>query len=202
MEKTSYKFNLTLSLIFLVMFFITTMWFDSGTSQSFDIDVYNFIVSIRNKNLNGFMLAITNLASLKIVIVICLILLFVPISNKKYGLHICLLSLLQFILNTVVKITFKRARIQNDILVFEKSYSFPSAHTMTAIVVYGILIYLCYKNIKNHSIRNFIIFILMLIVMLVIFSRVYLGAHYFSDVLAATFLGLSFLFVSIKFLYI
>lgn len=89
------------------------------------------------------------------------------------------------LLNSVLKMIFARARPNVfPPLVVEHSYSFPSGHTMSAIAYYGLLALLFWRRERwGWAI------LAALWVPLVALSRVYLGAHYPSDVLASLALG-------------
>lgn len=90
------------------------------------------------------------------------------------------------ILNVVLKQVFQRSRpLFEEPLVTLSTYSFPSGHTAAATLFYGVLA--CYIMIacKGWSVRLATAAFCMVMIFLVAFSRVYLGAHYLSDVLAA-----------------
>lgn len=90
------------------------------------------------------------------------------------------------ILNVVLKQVFQRSRpFFEEPLVTLSTYSFPSGHTAAATLFYGVLA--CYIMIacKGWSVRLATAAFCMLMIFLVALSRVYLGAHYLSDVLAA-----------------
>lgn len=90
------------------------------------------------------------------------------------------------ILNVVLKQVFQRSRpLFEEPLVTLSTYSFPSGHTAAATLFYGVLA--CYIMIacKGWSVRLATAAFCVVMIFLVAFSRVYLGAHYLSDVLAA-----------------
>jgi len=90
------------------------------------------------------------------------------------------------ILNVVLKQVFQRSRpLFEEPLVTLSTYSFPSCHTAAATLFYGVLA--CYIMIacKGWSVRLATAAFCVVMIFLVAFSRVYLGAHYLSDVLAA-----------------
>jgi undecaprenyl-diphosphatase len=79
-----------------------------------------------------------------------------------------------------------------------KSYSFPSAHALGSILIFGIFAYLGYKHLASPW--NIIApLFLGMIVFLIGISRVYLGAHYPSDVIGGWILGGLSLFLIIHF---
>ena len=70
----------------------------------------------------------------------------------------------------------------------EPYYSFPSGHSMTAIVLYGLLAYVAYKLVPS-SVNWMTTTVLLTIGTLVGMSRLVLGVHYFSDVLGGWIVG-------------
>jgi membrane-associated phospholipid phosphatase len=97
-------------------------------------------------------------------------------------------------LNVLLKDVFGRARpLFTDPLVTLGSYSFPSGHTMTATVLYGVLAAHAVSILQTWRGRVLAVFVAGLAILLVGFSRIYLGAHYLSDVLGALAEGLAWL---------
>lgn len=187
------------SIIFFAAFVIVTFWFVSGKSLSTDMYIYRFVCeNVRNENLTKIMLFLTNFASGKYVIILIIILMAIPIDSKRYGFDIGIATMCQITINIALKSIFKRQRIVDNILVYESSYSFPSSHTVTAVIVYGFMIYICSQLIKENHIRILAYTANIIIIILISFSRIYLGAHYFSDVIAGIFLSLSFLMLAIS----
>ena len=79
----------------------------------------------------------------------------------------------------------------------EDSYSFPSGHAGIAVGLYGFLLYFCLKNIANKVWRRVAIAGLSIVIILLGFSRIYLGVHYFSDVIAGFLVGGAWLGIAI-----
>jgi undecaprenyl-diphosphatase len=69
-------------------------------------------------------------------------------------------------------------------LLLETYYSFPSGHAMEAVVLYGTLAYFAVLALRTWRARAAVILGTSLLVLLIGFSRMYLGVHYFSDVVA------------------
>lgn len=81
---------------------------------------------------------------------------------------------------------------------FTSTPSFPSGHSATAMAFYGLLTYFIVTSEKNKTMQ--IIFSLSggFLIATIGFSRMYLGLHYLSDVIAGFFIGGIFLFLSIQ----
>src|SRR5215213_6876734 len=89
------------------------------------------------------------------------------------------------VLNHLLKGLFARPRphFEHPLLV-ETSYSFPSGHAMESFVVYGMLAYFALLALRTWEARVGVVLGAALLVVLIGCSRMYLGVHYLSDVLA------------------
>jgi undecaprenyl-diphosphatase len=98
------------------------------------------------------------------------------------------------LLNELLKITFRRARpkFDNPILTLT-DYGFPSGHTMIATLLYGFLAVFIFQAVQRWRWRVFAAAVAALLIPLVALSRMYLGAHYLSDALAAVAAGVIWL---------
>jgi len=97
-------------------------------------------------------------------------------------------------LNHVLKGIFARARPEFAQL---SGYSFPSGHSMNAAVAYGMLIYLVMVESAGRWRRRVSTIVLLLLILAIGLSRMVLGAHYFSDVLAGFAAGAAVVAVSV-----
>ena len=89
-------------------------------------------------------------------------------------------------LNALLKAIFERARPHlDDPLLILDTYSFPSGHTAAATVFYGVLAAFLVSRTYRKRWRTAAVAGAVVAIALVALSRVYLGAHYFSDVVAA-----------------
>ena len=72
------------------------------------------------------------------------------------------------------------------------TFSFPSGHCTFTMCFFGILIYLVYQQVKSDFWRNCLILVFGVWIFMMGVSRMWLGAHFPSDVLAGMFLGFFF----------
>jgi undecaprenyl-diphosphatase len=100
------------------------------------------------------------------------------------------------LLNTLLKLAFNRDRPTfEDPLLTLSSASFPSGHTAGATLFYGFLAAYMVWNTRDKWRHAIVVAGCSLMVALVGFSRIYLGAHYLSDVLAAMSMSIVWLVI-------
>ena len=169
-------------------------------TESIAIDEIGYNI-ISKYLISGFMTPIvktvTQLAS-PIFLIVLTILLIVFIKNNKIRKYICANLIISTILNFGLKNIVRRARPDEFRIIEESGYSFPSGHSMVSMAFYGLLIYLIYKKVNNKYLKNFLIILLSIIILLIGLSRIYLGVHYTSDVLAGFLLGISYLIIFVS----
>lgn len=99
-------------------------------------------------------------------------------------------------LNATLKEIFDRPRpemILRDQAARETDESFPSGHTMGVTLLFGLIGYAGWQYLGRRPWRWLLVAACLLLVLLVGFSRMYLRAHYFSDVLGAFLAGTGWL---------
>ena len=101
--------------------------------------------------------------------------------------------ILQSLLNVLLKNILQRPRPTEYRIIDESGYSFPSGHSMASMAFYGFLIYLIYKNIENKKIKYIAISMLSILIVAIGISRIYLGVHYTSDVIAGFLVSIFYL---------
>ena len=106
------------------------------------------------------------------------------------------------LLNRLLKFAFQRPRPHfDDPILRLTSYSFPSGHTMIATVLYGVLAAYLVSHAESTGKRLLVILSAIILIALVGFSRIYLGAHYLTDVLGALAEGLAWLSLCLTAVY-
>lgn len=97
-----------------------------------------------------------------------------------------------------LRIFFERPRPDNLRIIEETGFSFPSGHSMASMAFYGYLIYLIFMNVKDRKLRNLLCAGLGILVFLIGLSRIYLGVHYTSDVIAGMCFSMAYLIFMIS----
>ena len=100
------------------------------------------------------------------------------------------------LLNLILKLSFHRARPEVAFVHLD-TYSFPSGHAMISTAAYGAFAYLAWGRLQTRGRRLILVAGTCLFVALIGFSRLYLGVHYLSDVLAGVAGGVFWLATSI-----
>lgn len=160
-----------------------------------DSFMYDTIVlNSRNKFLTSVLTLTTFLASPNF-LVIASIVIFLLLKGKKekfyFVFNICFITLL----NQLLKNLILRPRPSVEQLVTQGGYSFPSGHSMASVAFYGYLVYLLWKTNWKKAYKYIGTVFLIILIVLICFSRIYLGVHYASDVIAGICLSLIHLIV-------
>ena len=157
-----------------------------------------FIISryLMSDTMTSIAKCITNLANMYWLIGTSVILL-IFLKNKKTGIHIAINLGLSALVNFTIKQIIQRPRPVGHRIIDESGYSLPSGHSMVSMAFYGFLIYLIYKNVKNKYLKTVLRVLLTLLIISIGVSRIYLGVHYVSDVLAGFLVAIAYLVIFI-----
>jgi undecaprenyl-diphosphatase len=165
-----------------------------GSTLPFDDAVLRWFAQHRTAKIDAVMLEITFLGTATVVLMIVGIsAMFLGLSGHRYSALLLLASTGGgIILNSLLKFGFERPRPR----IFNwgtnaVSWSFPSGHAMSAAVAYFTVAYLAARLQKRHSERALTFAAASLLVLAICVSRLYLGVHYPSDVLAGVIVGLA-----------
>jgi len=165
-----------------------------GGTQPFDDAVMHWLGSHRSSIVESVMLEVTSLGTGVVVGMVVLVAgMFLWLNKHKHSAVLLIVATLGgIVLNNLLKIGFNRPRPQ----IFEwgthtASSSFPSGHAMSSVIVYGTVAYLAARLQQRLASRVLTMMSAGLIIALVCVSRMYLGVHYPSDILAGIVIGLA-----------
>ncbi len=190
-ERPIFKWILAvvLLLIFGGMLFLVL----SGYASYFDDPIRKFIYGLRADWLTAFFKGVTFLANPLTLVVLCAILLVIPKTTLRFGIPVSVATGLGSLVHKGIKQLVMRPRPDDVVpLIQETGYSFPSGHANGGLIFYVFLAFLIGRLLKQNKqgdIANLIYVIAGIIVFLIGVSRVYLGIHYPTDVIAGWCLG-------------
>jgi len=132
---------------------------------------------------------LATLVALALVIIPCYQVIFhgkrihVPLWGLALSLVWILVLLIGEFLNLELKGYVMRSRPPYHEAAHAFGYSFPSGHSMGAFIAYGMLAYLLTLAVPQRRVQIAVVVVFGSLILLVGFSRIYLGAHWFSDVI-------------------
>lgn len=174
----------------LAAFFALWLMVEVGDASLIDDPVRNAVISTRNDWLTPVMKAITYMGNWQTITVICLILLAFRKTRLTYGVPLSIGALFVSLANKGIKAIVMRPRPDQDMFLIEQGgWSFPSGHSITSMFFYGMAIWLIRRNVTDPRLADILTVLLAIPMVLIGVSRVYLGVHYPTDVLAGWCLG-------------
>lgn len=203
--KSNYIWNLiifvfSITIFFCLLILITT---NNNSLQTLDKQIAFFWSKNRLRFFDYFFVIVSYLGETKLIAVFCLILLLLP-NRKDVGLPIVILTSISAFINLIIKISLMRERPDGYFLTeatlgysMPTSYSFPSGHSQTANLFYFSLIFVCLKYFNHQWQKNFLAIFSIIFCFLMCFARIYLGVHFFTDVVAGLMLMISIISISV-----
>ena len=168
---------------------------------AFDSSWLYWLHGYANPSLDAVMLIITQLADASIVLVIVAVTLGILWwqHHREEAKFFALACLGAFILNTGLKLFFTKPRPHIiPSLIAETSFSFPSGHALGGFVMYGFLAYLLSAHFPKFS--KVIYTLAVLTIALIGLSRMYIGVHWPTDIIAGYGIGYLWLMLCITML--
>ncbi len=181
----------------LILFILILLGVITNNLSSFDNIIYKFFISFRCSFLDKYFKFITSFGNTNMIIIV--LGLFVLIFRDKKALVLTISTFSSVSINSIIKHIIRRKRPSVIHLVKQGGFSFPSGHTMIAVCLYGYLLYLVNKKIKNKILKRILSIILVIFILSIGISRIYVGVHFASDVLAGYLLGLVVLILVIHY---
>lgn len=175
-----------LSFIFLIIFFEVLK---HGQLTVFNVPGHELLRSLRHVSADYIMVALTFLGEGPVLTISGLFILIWFLWKRKYheALHWVAAILVGLIVPNVLKRLISSPR-PTGLLGGPVSSSFPSGHTFFSVVFYGFLAVLIASHLKTPY-KKYPYYVATLLIILVGLSRLYLGIHWFTDVLGSMALG-------------
>jgi len=189
------KVLISIFLTLLISFIILSIFIASNPVTSFDIKVSQEVQKYQAKWLDYLMLAISLFGELPWSLVSILLVAAIFYINKfKRESYFITLILSSGLIILIIKNIINRPRPTSfyvRLVEINRFQSFPSGHVLSYVLFFGFLIILM-RNLKTISKlwRCLIVIISIFLIIMIAPSRIYLGAHWFTDTLGGFLLGL------------
>lgn len=201
LSKMKYKLLAIVSLtLFIVLAFVAHF------IPFFPMDIFfsHYIQGIKWPFFSIFMVIISSLGFIRVLPFAILIIGVTMIGLKqKTEALIWLLSVVSATaMDSVIKVLVNRPRPVGSLVVVYSHLtdkSFPSGHVFIYTVLFGLLFYYANVKVKGSFYKYLLMILVSIPVLLVGVSRIYLGAHWASDVLGGYLIGIFWLYISINY---
>lgn len=190
------KKKFIITLLLLIAFLLIMLLVITNNISKFDNVIYNFLIGLRCNFLDIYFKWITKLGNT--MTILCIVVLLLIYLEKKYAIILGISTISSVVINTIIKYIIRRPRPAHLRLITQGGFSFPSGHSMISICVYGFLIYLIYQEVKDKNQKLALIIFFSFLIISIGLSRIYVGVHYPSDVLAGYFLASTLLITIIS----
>ncbi len=189
------------TLIFIFLFFslVEDLVSQDATVMA-DLRIINLLQLFRTPLFTKIMLYFTYLGNWQVVLfgVLCFGALFALSKRWKYAWALLISTAGAEAFVWIVKNIIQRPRpLLVNALIKQTGYSFPSGHALVTFAFYGLLTYIAWREYRSKIIRISSLTLGIAVIAIIGFSRIYLGVHYPSDVLASYAAGAAWLSVII-----
>lgn len=183
-----------LALFLIILYFVV-----EGQTSGFDEAIQTVFFSARNAVLNQVVACFTHLGDTVSIVILCLLLLILPWTRIRYGIPVSAAAIVASAMNHYIKGIIQRPRPDAVMHLIEQGgWSFPSGHSITSMVVFGLLIWLVRHNVENKKAANVWTVVLVIPWIGIGLSRIFVGVHYPTDVLAGWCLGIVILMIAVS----
>lgn len=177
--------RISLLIIFTLIFGIIAFFHESRLGKWIDNEVYEFIYSSESFITTTIFLGVTKIG--EVWAMVCLSLLLIAyLMLKRLNIEALFFAIamgLSSTLNPLLKNIFDRERPTLLRLIDISGFSFPSGHAMGSAAFFGSTMYIVNRTMKGKS-KAFMIGLSALFIIMISTSRVYLGVHYPTDIIA------------------
>ncbi|CDR24847.1 phosphatase PAP2 family protein [Staphylococcus schweitzeri] len=177
--------RISLLIVFTLVFGIIAFFHESRLGKWIDNEVYEFIYASESFITTSIMLGATKVGEVWAMLCISLLLVaYLMLKRHKIeALFFALTMTLSGILNPALKNIFDRERPTLLRLIDITGFSFPSGHAMGSTAYFGSGIYILNRFGHGNS-KGLLIGLCSVMILLISISRVYLGVHYPTDIIA------------------
>lgn len=172
-----------------ILILVNLFLYITGNLDPIDDLVYNLIyICDFTTIIFKFVTSLSNTIPLCILFILTIIILYKK-DYKKEAKNLTILFAISAIIMLVLKEIMQRPRPNINRLIPITGFSYPSGHSLMSMVFYGFIAYIIHQNYNGKN-KNLWITLSLMAIPLIGFSRIYLGVHYFSDVVMGFSIGI------------
>ena len=198
-EKQTYFLRGSIALLLFMILGYTVKFYPEHL-EVFDSRIQTAIRGNLPQEVTAFFRSLTILGNTTTFVFVLLVAVFYLYFVKKWrieGLFLSFSGVVSGLLIVATKGLYVRLRPAIEHLVVAQGFSFPSGHSAGSMMIYGFMLIIAHQRLTSKPIRLLVEGFFLALIFLIGLSRIYLGVHYPTDVLAGFLLG----FACLQFIY-
>ncbi|MDG3141547.1 phosphatase PAP2 family protein [Streptococcus suis] len=198
-EKQTYFLRGSIALLLFMILGYTVKFYPEHL-EVFDSRIQTAIRGNLPQEVTAFFRSLTILGNTTTFVFVLLVAVFYLYFVKKWrieGLFLSLSGVVSGLLIVATKGLYARGRPAIEHLVVAQGFSFPSGHSAGSMMIYGFMLIIAHQRLTSKPLRLLVEGFFLALIFLIGLSRIYLGVHYPTDVLAGFLLG----FACLQFIY-
>lgn len=198
-EKQTYFLRGSIALLLFMILGYTVKFYPEHL-EVFDSRIQTAIRGNLPQEVTAFFRSLTILGNTTTFVFVLLVAVLYLYFVKKWrieGLFLALSGTVSGLLIVATKGLYARVRPAIEHLVVAQGFSFPSGHSAGSMMIYGFMLIIAHQRLTSKPIRLLVEGFFLALIFLIGLSRIYLGVHYPTDVLAGFLLG----FACLQFIY-
>lgn len=196
------EFSIGKQKVIIVSSFVFFLLLAIFREQLIHIDeaIHSWMTAYESPGIFSVMEVLTEIGSGEMILMITFMIAAILVFKRlwSYVLFSLVVTFGGIFINLILKMTIQRGRPgePRDLEVFGHSldltsYSFPSGHSMRIVLLALLITFLAVHFIKSERLKAITVGLCIALPLLVCVSRIILGMHYFTDILAAAFVAIS-----------
>lgn len=198
-EKQTYFLRGSIALLLFMILGYTVKFYPEHL-EVFDSRIQTVIRGNLPQEVTVFFRSLTILGNTTTFVFVLLVAVLYLYFVKKWrveGLFLALSGTVSGLLIVATKGLYARVRPAIEHLVVAQGFSFPSGHSAGSMMIYGFMLIIAHQRLISKPMRLLVEGFFLTLIFLIGLSRIYLGVHYPTDVLAGFLLG----FACLQFIY-
>lgn len=204
-QKKHHPISTVCAIFAMVVFavILTSIVTNASWVQLFDAAIRTLVFSWQPAWWTHFVKVGTQLFNTRQVLIILVIAVLVLGFSTSYrdATFLITTTIAGTLINTSIKAFVGRPRPSDHVLMHYSGYSFPSGHSIAVMIVCSCLIIIIWRHMRSKLGRAICTFLLGLVIIFIGYSRIYVSAHFPSDVIGGWSLGFTIVVVSWHWFY-